>query len=192
MELRELTPGLWRWTAAHPEWQEDFDWDEDVGCVAAVAPEALVLIDPLVADDGWGELDALVSQVGKPVATLLTVEWHARSSEAVRSRYGPWQGLLEGVERRTTGTSGFEETLFWLPEYATLVSGDLLTGTGGGRLRIAPASWFDENDEQRTWYREELPRIVAEAAELPVERVLTSHGEPVLSGGREALVAALP
>jgi hypothetical protein len=27
--------------------------------------------------------------------------------------------------------------------------------------------------------------------ELPVEMVLVSHGEPVLSGGREALVQAL-
>jgi hypothetical protein len=27
--------------------------------------------------------------------------------------------------------------------------------------------------------------------ELPIERVLVSHGEPVLSGGREALAEAL-
>jgi hypothetical protein len=190
--IRELTSGLWRWTSPHPEWKQGDDWDEDVGCVAARTPGALVLIDPLVPDDGWSELDALVERAGLPVATLLTVEWHARSADAVRARYEQWRGdgLPAGVEAHTTGTSGFEETLYWLPAYAALVSGDLLTGSAEG-VRIAPASWFAENDAQRTWYREELPRAVARLAELPVERVLTSHGEPVLSGGRAALDAAV-
>ena len=192
MDLRELTPGLWRWTAPHPEWKQGDDWPEAVGCVAARTADALVVIDPLVPDDGWSELDALVEHVGRPVATLLTVRWHERSADAVRARYERWQGdgLPEGVEGHTTGTSGFEETVYWLPEHGALVSGDLLLGGDGG-IHVAPGSWFAENDAQRTWYREELPAVVARLAELPVERVLVSHGEPVLSGGREALAAAV-
>ena len=191
MEVQELTPGLWRWTAPHPEWQEGFDWDREVGAVAAETADALVLVDPLVADDGWGELDALVERAGKPVATLLTVEWHVRSAEAVRARYPQRDGLPEGVEARSTGTRGFAETVYWLPAYRSLVSGDLLIGEKGGGVRLAPASWFDEDDPQRRWYAEDLPTFVAELAELPIERVLVSHGEPVLTGGREALLAAL-
>jgi hypothetical protein len=191
VDVRELTPGLWRWTAPHPEWREGFDWDEDVGCVAADTADALVLIDPLVPDDGWAELDALVEEVGKPVATLLTVEWHARSSTAVRERYpAAADAPPAGVEGRTTGTTGFSETVFWLSTHAAVVSGDLLIGAGAGRIRIAPASWFDDDDAQRRWHREELPRFVEALAELPVERVLVSHGEPVLARGRDALAAA--
>jgi hypothetical protein len=192
VHVRELTPGLWRWTAPHPEWREGFDWDADVGCVAADTTDALVLVDPLVPDDGWAGLDALVERVGKPVATLLTVEWHARSAAAVRGRYaGAGDGVPDGVEGRATGTTGFGETVYWLPAHAAVVSGDLLIGAGAGRVRIAPGSWFDEDDDQRRWYRDEPPRFVEALAELPVELVLVSHGEPVLSRGRDALAAAL-
>ena len=33
--------------------------------------------------------------------------------------------------------------------------------------------------------------MLAPLLDLPVERVLTSHGDPVLSGGREALARVL-
>ena len=89
------------------------------------------------------------------------------------------------------GIPAFAETLFWLPAHGALVSGDLLLGDGDGGVRVAPASWFSANDEERSWYREGLPRDVAPLLDLPIERVLVSHGEPVLSGGRDALAAAL-
>jgi hypothetical protein len=191
VEVRELTPGLWRWTTPHPEWEPGADWDRDVGSVAADAGGALVLIDPLVPEDGWDALDLLVERVGKPVATLLTVEWHARSADAVRGRYPQASGIPEGVEGRSTGTTGFSETVYWLPAYGALVSGDLLIGERGGGVRLAPVSWFDQDDAQRRWYAEDVPSFFAALAELPIERVLVSHGEPVLAGGREALAAAL-
>jgi hypothetical protein len=37
----------------------------------------------------------------------------------------------------------------------------------------------------------QLRKALQPLLELPVEMVLVSHGEPVLSGGREALVRAL-
>jgi glyoxylase-like metal-dependent hydrolase (beta-lactamase superfamily II) len=191
VDVRELTPGLWRWTAPHPEWEPGFDWEREVGSVAADVEGALALVDPLVPDDGWDALDALVERVGKPVATLLTVEWHARSSAAVRARYAQHDGQPGGVEGRSTGTTGFAETVYWLPAHGALVCGDLLIGEQDGGVRLAPASWFDEDDAQRGWYAGDLPAFVAELAALPVERVLVSHGEPVLTGGREALAAAL-
>ena len=52
--MDELEPGLWRWTAIHPEAEEDpkpgspADWPAEVGSVAYVADNTLVLIDPLV------------------------------------------------------------------------------------------------------------------------------------------------
>ena len=62
--MEELAPGLHRWTVRHPAWEpgaesgSPADWPPDVGSVAYEAPDALVLVDPLVAD--WAPLDALV------------------------------------------------------------------------------------------------------------------------------------
>src|SRR2546423_5774093 len=92
MEVQELRPGLWRWTAAHPEWEHAESWGPEVGSVYAELPEAVVLVDPLVpADDAeerfWAALDRDVERLGRPVYVLLTVHWHERSVEAVLARY---------------------------------------------------------------------------------------------------------
>jgi len=91
MDVRELRPGLWRWTAAHPEWEHAEHWGPEVGSVYAELPEVLVMVDPLVALDDedrfWEALDRDVERVGKPVHVLLTVHWHERSVAAVLERY---------------------------------------------------------------------------------------------------------
>ena len=48
MNVSELAPGLWRWTALHPDWKEGEGWEQEVGCVYYEAADATVLIDPLV------------------------------------------------------------------------------------------------------------------------------------------------
>jgi hypothetical protein len=61
----------------------------------------------------------------------------------------------------------------------------VLIGTVDG-LSLCPESWLEG--------RGGLPRLVRDLApllELPVERVLTSHGPPVLVDGRAALERAL-
>ena len=66
MDVRELKPRLWYWTARHPEWTPDDGgadgWEPEVGSYAYVPPDAstFVLIDPIVPeDDGalWKALD---------------------------------------------------------------------------------------------------------------------------------------
>ena len=42
MQVVRVADGLWRWTAYHEEWRDE------VGCVYYEAPDAIVLIDPLV------------------------------------------------------------------------------------------------------------------------------------------------
>jgi glyoxylase-like metal-dependent hydrolase (beta-lactamase superfamily II) len=193
VELREIAPGLHRWTAPHPEWQPGDDWGREVGCVSAETRDALVLVDPLVPDDGWEALDEVVARRGLPVDVLLTVAWHARSSEAVRERYPAWrgEGLPEGVDVRQIGTPAFAEGLVWLRGHRTLVSGDVLLGDGRGGVRLAPASWFEGNEEARRWYEERARDEIGALLQLPIERILVSHGEPVESGGRDVLAAAL-
>ena len=203
MDVQELASGLWRWTAFHPEWREE------VGCVYYEAPDAVVLIDPLVPDDEaerfWAALDRDVERCGAPVHVLLTVFWHVRSTPAVADRYGarvwaPTRGRA-AIERRVgrapdtyrpgdelpggvvpLKTARASEVVFWLPAHRALVPGDVILGG----LRLCPDSWLPEQTSL-----DDLSESLRPLLDLPVERVLVSHGEPVLAGGREALARIL-
>lgn len=192
-EPDEIAPGLWRWTAPHPDWrpgaQPDSpdDWDRMVGCVLYLGSDAAVFIDPLVpadADRFWSWADARVA--GRRVAVLTTLGPHRRSREQVARRYAASvsrdkRHLPVGVESIVLRGAG--ETMFWLPEHRTLVPGDRILGARGGGLRLCPESWL-------AWVRVdrgELRAMLEPLLELPVERVLVSHGEPVLADGAAAL-----
>jgi glyoxylase-like metal-dependent hydrolase (beta-lactamase superfamily II) len=203
MDVTELRPGLWRWTARHPEWRPGDDWNADVGCVYYEAPACTVLIDPLVPqeDEGrfWQALDRDVKRRGQPVTVVLTASWHERSAVAMSERYGAmvWAPALGGtqIERGAAATAelplGVEqaplegseagEVAFFLPEAGALVAGDIFTGSDAGLDVIASAARGDAD------LLASLERIAALGADL----VLPSHGEPVLSGGQAALLGAL-
>ena len=199
--LRELRPGLYRWTARHPDAEADpqpgspADWGPDVGSVAHAARDAFVLVDPLVPSDRsdvQGELDELVRRHRKPVVILTTLQFHRRSREELVARYGAStsrakKALPEGVE--TIQIPGAGETMVWLPEHHALIPGDRLLGGDRGGVRLCPESWLRYLPS--TMSHVQLRKALQPLLELPVEMVLVSHGEPVLSGGREALVRAL-
>jgi hypothetical protein len=71
------------------------------------------------------------------------------------------------------------------------VVGDVLLGAGAKphatteRLRLCPERWLGTGTHDDL--REALTPLLA----LPVESVLVSHGEPVVTGGKRALAAAL-
>jgi hypothetical protein len=199
--LREIHPGLWRWSAPHPEWRpgaspgSPADWPRAVGSVLCDVIDATVLIDPLLPPGDQGFLDVLDEHVrsrGNRVAVLTTIGFHRRSRDQLAERYGATtsrakRNLPAGVESFPIPHAG--ETLFWLPEHRALVPGDRIIGAPGGGLRLCPESWLGY-----------LPREISLVAladalrpllELPIESVLVSHGEPVLSGGRAALADAL-
>jgi glyoxylase-like metal-dependent hydrolase (beta-lactamase superfamily II) len=196
MEVKKIAPGLWRWTAPHPEWRPDADWPRDVGCIYYEGPDAVVLIDPLVAADEadrfWDALDRDVERAGRRVVALRTVHWHQRSIDEVLARYpgaDMWSGesdqpLPAGVEAHPVERA--EETLFWIDEHRALLAGDVLLGTEDGGVRVCPDSWLPEQVTGEA-FRASLRFLL----ELPVEMVLVSHGQPVLENGREALAAAL-
>jgi hypothetical protein len=196
MEPTEIRPGLYRWTSPHPDYEPDpepgspADWPELVGCVAYEAPDALVLIDPLVPEELWPALDRLAD--GRRVTLLTTIGFHRRSKQAVVERYGAStsrakRNLPRGIESFPVRRAG--ETMYWIPEHAALVPGDRILGADDGGLRLCPESWLRYLPSGIT--REELREALRPLLELPIELVLVSHGEPVLSGGREALAAAL-
>jgi hypothetical protein len=200
--LAELRPGLWRWTATHPDADPDpkpdspADWPADVGCVACAAPGALVVIDPLVPSGReptfWAAMDGLVGRHGPRVVVVTTIQWHRRSRDAFVARYDAVASraraeLPEGVTTVPVRRAG--EVMVWLEEHRALVPGDRLLGDGRGGVRLCPPSWLNYLRTKITVA--ELRDALAPVRDLPVRMVLVSHGDPVLRGGAKALERAL-
>lgn len=166
----------------------------------------------------WSALDADVERLGLPVAVLLANHYHVRSAREIRDRYARSRGasvwaheetrahldadlvtdpfrdgamLPGGVEARVISGLSPDETVFWIPQRATLVFADALLGAGNGELRVPPLSWAVQDPAGRARYEREFKPQLRALLELPIERVLVAHGELVLSGGHAALGQAL-
>ena len=196
--MQTLAPGLRRWTVRY----ETDIGEEDVGSVAVDTGDGLVLIDPLEPP----------AELARPAHVLLTVFWHARSAAAVgaprvwapsRSRQ-PLENrgvavtdLVDGglpgriVAFRTPRKS---EVVYWLPDHRSVVVGDVLLGAGArpldadadAPLRLCPERWLGTKPTHA-----DLRASLAPLLELPVERVLVSHGAPVLANGLAELERVL-
>jgi hypothetical protein len=200
---REITEGLWRWTTPHPDWLPGVldsleDWPREVACVLFEGEDVSLFIDPLVPADAaefWRWADARCA--GRPVAVLTTLEWHARSRDAVLERYGgsayaagksrDIEVLPAGVECFTVEPLG--ETVVWLSGPRTLVAGDVIVGSGAGSLRLCPESWLVNSPQETTLA--DIAVLLRPLLALPIERVLVTHGDPAFSDGHAALAAAL-
>jgi hypothetical protein len=187
MQVRELARGLWYWTGRHPGWTPadggPDGWDQEVGCYYYEGPDAVCLFDPLVPMEDrhrfFEALDRDVERAGQPVRVLLTSDSHRRSAAELADRYGGTIGELPGG---VDVLAAWDEALYWLPEHRALVCGDVILGRAHG-LEV-PEAWVGEAYEA----------VVAELRpllDLPVDRVLVTHGEPVLEDGLEALERAL-
>jgi hypothetical protein len=189
MQVQEIATGLWRWTGLHPAWTPadagPDGWAQEVGCYFYEGPDAIVLFDPLVPiedrDRFFEALDHDVERARRPLRALLTVDAHRRSSAELAERYDGTVGKVPaGVE---VALERWDERVYWIPQHAALVFGDVVLGREEA-LRL-PRSWIGE--EHYAEVRDGLRPLL----DLPVERVLVTHGEPVLEGGREALEDAL-
>ncbi len=83
MRVEELAPGLWRWSAVHA--------GEEVWCVYFEAPEATVLIDPVVPDEPerfFRALDRDVERRGVRVVVVCTRAELEAGAAALAARYG--------------------------------------------------------------------------------------------------------
>lgn len=189
VDVHELAPGLWYWLAKHPSWRPGRGWPEEVLCVYYEAPGAVVLIDPLVPrgeeHEFWSALDADVDRLSLPVRVLLTAPWHRRDADLVAKRYRARIGgepLPSGIETFSAGPAEEEQVAFFIRPHATLVVAEFFTGTDAG-LRVTPSPADPRPEALATTLRSLL--------DLPIDRVLVSHGPPVLGNGREAIERAL-
>ena len=216
MVVTRLAEGLWQWSTRHPEWREGADWDPVVSSVYLETGSAIVLFDPLVPDGSegdrfWRALDRDVARLAAPVHVMLTCGWHLRSARLMTGRYGarvwaPETGgklagvatdeaiageVVPGVVAIDTGMPPSQrEVLYWVPAHRALIAGDVLLG-GGGRIGVAPPSWYSERPEEQEWYRDGLAGVLAAAADRGPEMLLPAHGAPVVAGATSALRGAI-
>jgi glyoxylase-like metal-dependent hydrolase (beta-lactamase superfamily II) len=213
MDVQEIAPGLWHWSAKHPEWKPESrgsgeGWDEIVSSYALVADDALVLIDPLVPADEpdrfWEALDRDADAHGLP-AILITVFWHARSAQEIAERY-PGATIWAPADTPT-------EVAKRLDSPNTYAAGDTLPGgvraNAVSRLgevvlylpshkavafgdvvldgvRLCPDSWL-RNEMTRKDVAEALRPLLDEEIDV----LLLTHGGPVADDARRRLERAL-
>lgn len=207
VQVIDLSPGLWIWRLEHPSWNEQCDWQEVVTSVCVDAGDERWLLDPLLPPDNatrvWDRLEEK-----PPTAVAILTPDHNRpawgimepSIDDVVRRYGsaafgpdnwsentPPRTPLRKIEpdRVLPGgllpfrdPRGWSETPLWLPEQHTLVFGDALTERRGA-LRV----WMSPTHQERA-----IPDLRA-MLDLPFERLIISHGEPLHT--RQAFEQAL-
>ena len=179
------------WTAPHPDWEPGEDWPENVPVVRYETRDEVALIDPFLPTDG------AFDPHGKPVRVLLTQGAHYRGTAEVVARYGAsvwappnarWRKIPNPAttDALPAGVEAIEldgepqQVVFLIREHATLVTGDVLSGTGGV-LHV----FVDEADPERL-----LPALAA-LGELPIERVIIPHGDPILTDGAARIRSAV-
>ena len=183
--MQELRPGLWTWTAAHPDWTEKDSgpdgWGPEVRSYAYDAGACLVLFDPISPPtlmEGFVE--------AQEIAVVLTAEWHRRSTDECVERFGahvfaPNDDLPADVEMKPLYYG--DEFTYWIPRHGALVVGDSFTAEPDFRART---DWLPEGVSA-----EQMLAGLRPLVELPVELVLVTHGDPIVANGREAPRAAL-
>ncbi len=199
VEPVELADGLWRWTAPHPDWKPDAasgssaDWPRQVGCTLVLGANSAVFIDAMPSEDEtafWTWADQRCA--GRRVLALNTLAFHRRSRPELVARYGATTSRAKHNLPPTVHPiplRGAGETMFWLPEQHALIPGDRLVADADGRLRMCHESWLVYLPSGIGLA--ELRGLLRPLLALPIERVLVSHGEPVLADGRRALTEAL-
>ena len=193
--IREVLPGVHHWTRLHPRIRA-------VVSSYYVEP-AGVLIDPLVPREGleWFE--------GRPPAqVVMTIRHHLRHAERFAEAFGcrlrcHVRGLHEfadgprvegfefgeelapGVTALAVDAISPDETALRL-EYGhgAIAFGDGLIRPGGGALRFVPDVLIGDDPER---VKSELTSAFDALLELDFDALLFAHGDPLVSGGKQAL-----
>jgi hypothetical protein len=210
----ELAEDLWRWTARHPEWHPGA-FGREVASFALQAGGESILIDPLLPAEPEPVLALIERILGERLTILVTIPYHVRSSEELWRRFRdravttirghpacakrladdsgfqplePGVELPAGVTAHPIGRPRRFETPLYVPSHRALAFGDAVAEVDGA-LRVWAQRRVDEDVVR--FHRERFNPTLEPLLELDVERVLVTHGEPVLRDGRTQLEAAL-
>jgi glyoxylase-like metal-dependent hydrolase (beta-lactamase superfamily II) len=191
IEVLDVDRGLWLWRQPHPAWRDGLDWGPEVASFFVESQGERAVLDPLAPPpwerEVWDRLDA-----APPTVAVVLKPDHVRDVDLFERWFGargfgpdlffggdaprmqlalvlPGMELPGGLQALHDGR-GRNETPLYLPEQRALVFADGMTAPDGA-LRVWDTPWHVERV---------LPALRA-MLELPFERVLVSHGEPVHS-----------
>lgn len=196
--MQEIAPSLWHWTAHYEQIGMDVS-----SCYLAADR---VVIDPLIPDEGieWFE------QHGAPDHVLLSNRHHDRDAWRLQEQFGSTvhcirNGLHEiegrgrvhafdfgdelpgGVVAYEVGEICPDETALHLPAQRALLCADgVVRWPGGDALTFVPDEYIDDPEKTKAALRARYGDL---AEQLDFDLLLLAHGDPVLEGGREALLA---
>ena len=215
MKPKRLARGLWRWTARHPEWHPG-EFGREVASFALQTGDDTLLIDPLLPPEPEPVLELIEGTLRDRLTILITIPYHVRSSEDLRRRFQrhvkttirghalcakrlsaqtgfkPLEAgdeLPAGVSAHAIGRPRRSELPLYLPSHRALAFGDAVVERGGKLYVWSYGRPLDARVER--FFRERFNPTLKPLLELDVERVLVTHGEPVLRDGRRELRAAL-
>ena len=187
--MRELAPGIWHWTAPHPNIGIDVSsyW----------IPQLRLLLDPLAVPDEIDDVDCI----------LLTCRHHMRDSLEAAERFdatiqAPRTGMHEfgddtpvqaydfgikllggAVTAHQVGGLSPDETALHIPSVGALSIADGAIRYGD-ELAFVPDQYMDDPDQDKA----DLKRGFGELADqLDFDVLLLAHGTPDPTGGRDAL-----
>jgi glyoxylase-like metal-dependent hydrolase (beta-lactamase superfamily II) len=193
--MRELSPGLWHWTARH----------EHIGVDVSsyYLERERVVIDPMLPPEGL----AWFEEHGAPEHVLLSNRHHDRHSWELREAFGSTvhcvrNGLYELEGRGPAEPFDFgdelpggaiayevdaicpDETALHIPARRALACADGVVHYGGS-LGFVPDRFMDEPEQTKQGLREAYARLL----DLDFDVLLLAHGTPVVGGARDALSA---
>lgn len=206
-QLAEVAPGLWSWTVRRN------GIPPTMSSYALRDGEDTILVDPQTARETGPLLAALDGIVRGRVRILVTTPFHVRGSELLwrrwrdrhdvtifghehcatrlddRSSFRALRGgetLEGGVRAHSIGQPRRAEIPFELPSHRALAFGDSVLVIDG-ELRV----WPRHRDVDLSWYEQRFLPTLEPFTRLDVERLLVTHGDPVLRDGARALAASL-
>lgn len=193
--MRELTPGLWHWTARHPHIHSDVS--------SYYLASERVLLDPLLPAEGFAFFD----RVSTPEHVLLTNRHHDRDSWKLHERYGcevhciangcyelegrgpvtPFEfgdQLPGGVHVYEVDAICPDETAMHIPAHRSLACADgVVCWPGVDGLTFVPDGLMDDPADTKLALAEAYRRLL----ELDFDLLLLAHGEPVTTDAKRQL-----
>ena len=193
VRMREISSGIWHWTARHDH------IGFDVSSYYLVAER--VVLDPMIPPDGleWFE------RQGPPEYVLLTNRHHDRHAWELSERFGSTvycirNGLYElegrgpvepfdfgdqlpggGVAHEVDAISP-DETALHFPAHRALACADGVIHYRG-ELTFVPEQYMDDPEETKRGLREAYAGLL----ELDFDTLLVAHGSPIVGGANRAL-----
>jgi hypothetical protein len=193
--MHEIAPGLWHWTARHEHIRSEVS--------SYYLERERVAIDALLPAEGLGWFE----EHGTPEHVVLSNRHHDRHAWQLHEAFGATvhcvrngvyeldgRGPVEAFDFGDELPGGIvvhevdaicpDETALQIPAHHAIVCADgVIRARDTGKLGFVPDFLMDDPEQTKQDLREAYARLL----ELDFDRLLLAHGDPVASGGKQAL-----